>query len=557
MIVSGSAPKRIVWTERTLVEQLAVTVAAHGERTATIDGESRRTWSELQARSRQIARGLLAASLRRGDHIGLFLPNCADFLSLWLAAAHVGAVAVPFNTRYGAFELEHILHDSDVRFLFLVDGFLSVDATELFDTVDPLSRPEEFPKLEQIYSLSGTSRWPTLDALIDLGSSISEESLDRAVAEVEPTDPTIVVYTSGSTGKAKGVVHSHNALRNECAIAEWLAVDEESVILGHMPFFHVAGGLSALLPPVLTGASIVFVDHWDPTTALELIERHRISAFGGIATHYIDLVSHPDLANYDLSSLRTGWMGGSMNPRELIESVQKSLPCKVFPVYGMTETTSATTYPRWDDPPEIFLSGKGFPISDFELKVVDVDTGEELDADQSGEVCVRGHLLMLGYYKLPEATAAVIDAEEWFHTGDVGRLDPSGHLAIVGRSKDMFIVGGNNVFPAEIEAALVAFSEVQHAQVVSIPDERLGEVGFAFIQPRSTSTPSEAELVEWSKQRLAGFKVPRHWDFVEDWPRLDNGKIDRIALQQRAVDSLDLDELAERRLLRDDGSGGR
>jgi fatty-acyl-CoA synthase len=557
MIVSGEAPERVVWQERTLSALLDLTAAAHGARTATIDGDERMTWGELRERVIAIAKGMLAVGLRPGDHVGLFLPNCAEFLILWLAAARIGAVTIPFNTRYGRFELEHVLRDSDARAIFLRDGFLNIDAAGLLAEIDPLSRPDEFPRLRHIRSIGAEGRWPSLDALAEEGAKVAREEVDSMARSVSPGDTAIIVYTSGSTGAPKGVMHSHNVLRNECAIAEWLAVDESSVILGHMPFFHVAGGFSALLPALLTGASVVFVDHWDPSAALRLIEERRISIFGGIATHYLDLVEHPGLADADLSSLKTGWMGGALNPRELIEAVHERLPLKVFPVYGMTETTSVTTYPRWHDPFEVYLAGQGVPISDFELKTIDVETGAELGPGESGEVCVRGHLVMQGYYKQPTATAEALDAEGWFHTGDVGRLAESGHLAIVGRTKDMFIVGGNNVYPAEIETTLLAFPEVTRAQVVAVPDERLGEVGFAFVQASEGEAPTEAALTEWARGRLAAYKVPRHWAFIDDWPLLENGKVDRLALQARAIEQLDLDELAERRLLKEPGTGGR
>ena len=554
MILKGLAPRRQIWQEGTLVEQLDETAEHHGDRIAFIDEGRTTTWAQMRDRSRAIARGMLAIGLARGDHVALWLPNRMDFLAIWLAAAHIGAVAIPINTRYREREFEHVLKHSDARLLFMVERFLSVDCAGILSAVAPLSRPDDFPRLERVFSLEDDTAESSVETLLALGNSVSDSDVDAAARDVRPVDTTTIIYTSGSTGVPKGVMHNHNVLRNECAITEWLDIDESSRILGHMPFFHVAGGLSALLPALITGAAVVLMDHWDPARALELIAEQKVTVFGGIATHFIDIVNYPRLTEHDISSLRTGWIGGSMNPRELMEAIQSRLRFRVFPAYGMTETTSVTTYPRWDDPLEVYLAGKGVPVSDFEVMVCDVEGGDELGPNDSGEVCVRGHPVMQGYYKMPDATAAAIDGDGWFHSGDIGRFDDAGYLSIVGRRKDMYIVGGNNVYPAEVEAVLVASNDVIHAQVVAVPDERLGEVGYAFVElvPGASLTTNSA--IAFCRLRLADFKVPRHCAFVAQWPRLDNGKIDRPSLQARAIEALGLAELASRRLLRDDGS---
>ena len=280
------------------------------------------------------------------------------------------------------------------------------------------------------------------------------------------------------------------------------------------------------------------MDHWDRTRALELIDREGITSFSGIPTHFIDLLTHPDRDSYDTSTLYSGWIGGASNPREVLEGAVKTLGVrKLYPVYGMTETTSVTTFPRPEDPLEVVFTGKGVPVSDFELKIVDTKSGTDLDAGVEGEVCVRGHCVMQGYYKNPEATAAVIDDDGWFHTGDLGVFDEAGYLAITGRKSDMFIVGGSNAYPAEIEAALSAHPGIVQAYVVGVPDGRLGEVGFAFVQ-RDGDGLDEAAVKAFAKARLADFKVPRHVTFVDAWPLTSTGKIERFRLKEMALQSV-------------------
>jgi fatty-acyl-CoA synthase len=348
-------------------------------------------------------------------------------------------------------------------------------------------------------------------------------------------DPSIIVYTSGTTGHPKGAVHSHRILRNECSITEVMDVGPESRILNHLPWFHVGGGFTGVLPPLITGAAMVVMDVWEPGAALELIEREGVTVFSGIPTHFIDVLNHPSLPDRDVSSLRNGWIGGANNPPEVIQAVIDRLGMQgIQPVYGMTETTSVTTLARLDDPREVVVSGRGRPVSDFEVMVADTDTRAPLPAGREGEVCVRGHLVMQGYYRKPEATAAVMDDDGWFHTGDLGVLDEDGYLSITGRKSDMFIVGGANAYPAEIEIALSEHPAVKQAYVVGVPHPRLGEVGFAFVERRGEV--SEDEVKAFCKGRLADYKVPRFVHFVDEWPLTATGKIQRFRLKEQAAE---------------------
>jgi len=525
MIVKGTAGTRFPYTPTTIHAVLDRTAAAHPDADAIVFEDARLTWAETRERSRAVARALLAADVRPGDHVAVWLPNRPDWLLLWFACSMVGAVVVPVNTRYKTDEAGYIIGQSGSRLLFCLAEFAGIDYLAALDGLP------ELPSLRETVVLDRD--W---DAFLARGAATEDGELDAVAGARTEADPTIIVYTSGTTGHPKGAVHTHRILRNEHSIAEALDHDERSRVMNHMPFFHVAGGFTGILPPLITGGAMVLMDRWDPTRAYELIEQERVTVFSGIPTHFIDMLGHPDRERYDVSSLRTGWIGGANNPPEVIRGAIERLGMRgLLPVYGMTETTSITCIPRLDDPVDLVCAGKGFPVSDIEVKVVDVETGAELDAGQEGEVCQRGHLLMEGYHEDPEATAAAIDHEGWFHTGDLGVLDEQGYLEITGRKSDMFIVGGSNAYPAEIESVLAGHSDVHQAYVVGAPDARLGEVGHAFVERRSGATVSADELQAFCKERLADFKVPRTVEFVTSWPMTATGKIQRYRLREQAA----------------------
>jgi fatty-acyl-CoA synthase len=542
VVIRGTAGERYPWAPITIAGQLERTAKVHGERLALIFGDRRLTWAEAREASRDLARAMLAAGVGRGDHIAVWLPNYPEWVLLWFASAYVGAVVVPINTRYKAEEVGYIVVQCDARLLVMTDEFVGIDYLRMLARLCPrlaADRPPneiDFPELRQVTIIGRAPEGaqPFADFLA-AGAAISDADLDSAAAAVDPEDATIIVYTSGTTGHPKGAVHSHRVLRNEYSISEAMAIGPESRVMNHMPFFHVAGAFTGILPPLITGGAMVLMDRWDPTAAFELIEREGVTVMSGIPTHFIDLLNHPRLEEYDTSTLRAGWIGGANNPPEVIDGAIERLGLEgLLPVYGMTETTSITTIPRLDDPRELIVAGRGRPVSDFELKIVDPDTREELPAGREGEVCVRGHLVMQGYYRKPEATAAVIDDDGWFHSGDLGVLDDAGYLSITGRSSDLFIVGGANAYPAEIEIAVCEHPAVTQAYVVGVPHQRLGEVGFAFVQRRSSV--SEDEITAFCRMRLADYKVPRFVHFVDDWPLTATGKIQRFRLREMACE---------------------
>jgi fatty-acyl-CoA synthase len=541
MVVTGTSGDRYPWEPITIAQLLERTAVAHAERDALVGDGRRVSWAQARDESRALAKGLIAAGIGHGDHIALWMPNQIEWVQLWFASAYVGAVLVTINTRYKTEEVRYILGQSDARLLIMVREFVGIDYVGMLSRLcpalggAPVPNADEFPELGRVVLLGdpATPGTQPFAEFVAAGASVSDAELDAAAAAVNYDDPTIIVYTSGTTGHPKGAVHSHRILRNEHSISEAMDIGPESRVMNHMPFFHVAGGFTGILPPLITGGAMLLMDRWDPGAALELIEQERASVMGGIPTHFIDLINHPDRDRYDTSTLRTGWIGGANNPPEVIDGAIARLGLDgLLPVYGMTETTSITTISGLDDPREVVLAGKGRPVSDFELKVVDPDTSEELPAGAEGEVWVRGHLVMQGYYRNEQATAAVLDADGWFHTGDLGVLDEAGYLSITGRSSDMFIVGGSNAYPAEIEIALAEHPAIKQAYVVGVPHERLGEVGFAFVEPIAGSPLDQQEVVAFCRERLADYKVPRFVELVTDWPLTATGKIERFRLSE-------------------------
>lgn len=543
MVVRGVAGDRYRWEPVTIAQLLERTAATHGDRDALVDGDRRCSWRQTREQTRALAKGLIAAGIGHGDHVALWMPNRIEWVQLWFATAYVGAVLVTVNTRYKTEEVRYILAQSDARLLIMTSDFVGIDYIAMLSRLcpelgsAPKPNADEFPELQRVVVL-GDRTSPGAEpfsAFAAAGGSITDDQLDAAAIAVDYDDPSIIVYTSGTTGHPKGAVHSHRILRNEHSISEAMDIGPESRVMNHMPWFHVAGGFTGILPPLICGGAMLVMERWDPTAALKLIERERATVMSGIPTHFIDLINHPDRERYDISSLRTGWIGGANNPPEVIDGAINLLGLEgLLPVYGMTETTSITTIPSRDDPREVVLAAKGRPVSDFEVMIADPDTGDEQPAGVEGEVWVRGHLVMQGYYRNERATAEVLDQDGWFHTGDLGVLDADGYLSITGRRSDMFIVGGSNAYPAEIEIALTEYRSIKQAYVVGVPHARLGEVGFAFVEPTAGSELDQAQVIAFCRGRLADYKVPRFVEFVSEWPMTATGKIERFRLSQLA-----------------------
>jgi len=531
------------WSTLTIGEALRGTARRFPDRAALVGMGTTVSFAELDRAADEVAHGLRALGVARGDQVALWLTNCPEWVVCWMACTRLGAVLVPINTRFKPDEVEYILGQSDARVLIAMDRYWDIDYLGMIRAMVPelaAATPgsltsARFPELRAVV-LWGELESPGTTHLAALRrTGAARMAAGDTLAPVDADDPVIIVYTSGTTGHPKGAMHGHIVLRNAANIARVMHIEPGDVLLGHMPLYHVAGAFTACIPTVLLGCTLVTMPQWSPDEALEIIERERVTIFGGIPTHFIDCLDAIRRRPRDVSCLKSAWIGGAPVTPDVAMASKSELGLRALQaVYGMTETTAATVFSEFDAPLEVLCDNKGRPIGDFEVIVADPIQGHPLPVGAVGEVRVRGHIVMKGYYRNPKATAEVITADGWFRTGDLGVFDEAGYLKITGRLKEMFIVGGSNAYPAEIERLLQGIGEVKQAVVVGVPHHRLGEVGYAFVQLHEGATLSAEALVALARPMMADYKVPRHVSFVDEFPRTTTGKIQRFVLQKQA-----------------------
>jgi fatty-acyl-CoA synthase len=518
------------------------------DRPFVVDGDRRLTFAETDERVDTLASALLARGVGHGDPVALWLPNGVEWLLVALATFRIGGVLVPLNTRYKPTEAEQVLRASRAKVLVLTDHRWNIDfygaaceiVPELGGSTPGALASAALPHLRHVVAAAASSRLPGTTALDELLAEPADlDAVRTAEAAVRTDDTALVVYTSGTTGLPKGAMHSHVLIRNVRNIAREMHIEDGDGVLGHMPLYHIAGFCTAFVPSLLQACTYYSVPHWEPDAAAALIEAERVAIFGGIPTHFIDLADSLERTPRDTSCLKSAWIGGAnVSPAVAARAKEVLQLDALIAVYGMTETTSTTVMSKFEDPIELVCENKGLPVGDFEVAVFDPETGLARSQGQTGEVRVRGHIVTQGYYHAPEATAAAITEDGWFKTGDLGVFDDRGYLKIVGRLKDMFIVGGTNAYPAEIEKQLEALPGVRQAVVVGVPHERLGEVGYAFVQSTDATTPSADDLLAACKKTLADYKVPRYVEFVDTFPMTSTGKLERHRLAAQATASV-------------------
>ncbi|MCU1667140.1 MAG: AMP-binding protein [Blastococcus sp.] len=518
------------------------------DRPFVVDGDRRLTFAEADARVDVLASALLARGVGHGDPVALWLPNGVEWLLVALASFRIGAVLVPLNTRYKRAEAEQVLRASRATVLVLTDHRWNVDyygaaceiVPELGGSTPGALDSAALPHLRHVVAAAAAGPLPGTTALDDLLAEPADlDAVSAAEAAVRTDDTVLVVYTSGTTGLPKGAMHSHVLIRNVRNIAREMHIEDGDRVLGHMPLYHIAGFCTAFVPALLQACTYYSAPQWEPDAAAALIEAERVSIFGGIPTHFIDLADSLERTPRDTSCLKSAWIGGAnVSPAVAARAKEVLQLDALIAVYGMTETTSTTVMSKFEDPIELVCENKGLPVGDFEVAVFDPETGLARPQGQTGEVRVRGHIVTQGYYHAPEATAAAITEDGWFKTGDLGVFDERGYLKIVGRLKDMFIVGGTNAYPAEIEKHLEALPGVRQAVVVGVPHARLGEVGYAFVQSTDDTAPSTDDLLAACKKTLADYKVPRYVEFVDTFPMTSTGKLERHRLAAQAAASV-------------------
>jgi len=515
---------------RTIPEAVVRAADLFGDDEALVDGTMRLSFRDLAARVDGAARALVASGIERGDRVALWAPNSADWAIISFAVYAAGAVLVPLNTRYRGEEAGHVLRTSRARLLFGTTDLLGSDLVALLDGVPGLEALEETVVLEGPTRPGCTS----LSGFLDRGSETQGPEVDRRRADLDEDDASDIVFTSGTTGKPKGAVLGHGAsVRTYLAWSELVGLRRGDRYLVVYPFFHTAGLKSGLLACVLRGATIVPHAVFDVAEVMARVVAEQITMLPGPPTVFQSILNHPDFASFDLSSLRLSVTGAATVPVEVIRRMRDELRFEtVVTGYGLTETTGTVSMCRHDDAPEVIATTVGRPLPGVSVRIVD-DEGGPVPAGEPGEILVRGFNVMKEYFEDAKATEEAIDPDGWLRTGDIGILGRGGNLRITDRKKDMYIVGGFNAYPAEIEGIIVTHPQVGQVAVVGVPDERLGEVGVAFVVPRPGLAIGPDELIAWCREHMANFKVPRAVHVVDALPTNPTGKVMKFELRDR------------------------
>jgi len=507
-------------TADTLPGVLRQAAERYGDHLAVVDGDARISFARLLELVRDTARGYAGMGLEAGGRVAVWAPNTWRWEVAALAVSYAGGVLVPLNTRYTGHEVVDVLARVDARIVVVADGFLDRSQVEELAA----AAAEAGVELPTVVRLSEASD-AVLEADVVSTASISVDVEARADV-VSPDDVADILFTSGTTGRSKGACSAH---RQTVAVARsWGEMGEVSDTDRYLvvnPFFHSFGYKAGIVVSLLTGATVVPMAVFDTTRMMQLVEAHRITVLPGAPAIYQALLEAPDRAEHDLSSLRFAVTGAAVVPVALVERMQSELSFElVLTAFGMTECVVATMCRR-GDPPELVADSCGRAVSGVEARVAKPGSNDALPPGEEGEVLFRGDVVMLGYLDDPDATAEAIDADGWLHTGDIGRLDDAGYLKITDRLKDVFFVGGFNVYPAEVEQVLARLDGVVESAVIGVPDERLGEVGKAYVVRRQGAALEADDVVAYLKERVANFKVPREVEFVDALPRNLAGKI--------------------------------
>jgi acyl-CoA synthetase (AMP-forming)/AMP-acid ligase II len=510
---------------------VAAAVARYGPRPAIEDGDVRLTFEELGAAARRASRAFLAEGIARGDRVAIWAPNVAEWVVAAIGAQSIGAVLVPISTRNKGAETAYALHKSGARVLCTVAGFLGTDYVGMLAGHD-------LPALERIVMLRGEA--PGAMAWGDFlaaGERIADAAAAARADAVAPDDLADMLFTSGTTGRPKGVLCGHAQNLQVFEVwSGWVGLREGDRYLVVSPFFHSFGYKAGWLSSVMRGATILPHPVFEAEAVLERIERERITVLPGPPTIYQSLLAVPDFREYDLASLRLAVTGAAAVPVELVHRMRDDLGFEtVLTAYGLTESTGVVTVCDPDDDAETIANTSGKAIPGIEVRCVDPD-GKEVPRGEPGEIWVRGYNVMRGYFDAEEQTREAIDAEGWLHTGDVGVMDERGYLRITDRIKDMFIVGGFNCYPAEIENLMFANEAIAQVAVIGVPDARMGEVGMAFVVPAPGHAPTADSLKTWCRDAMANYKVPREIAIVPALPVNPAGKVDKVELRRRAAE---------------------
>jgi fatty-acyl-CoA synthase len=514
------------------------------------DRDLRYTYREFKEVVERCARSLMALGIEKGDHVAVWGQNVPEWVTLQFATGKAGAVLVTINPAYKSHELKYVLEQSDSAALFLTEGVRDVDFLQILQGAVPeLAQAEggglsseELPFLKSVVLMGGDppEGLPVMgfDEFLERASEVSPEELEERQDSLDADEVINMQYTSGTTGFPKGVQLTHtNIVKNAFYIGECMELGPEDRVCIPVPFFHCFGCVLGTLNTVTHEGTMVPVESFDAEKVLQSVHQERCTALLGVPTMFIAELEHPDFEQYDTSNLRTGIMAGSTCPMEVMKQVVDVMGASEITIaYGQTESSPVITQTRTDDPLELRVSSVGRKLPDVEVRIVSVETGEDCEPGEQGELWTRGYHVMRGYYKMDDKTREVIDDEGWLHTGDLAVMDEDGYVKITGRAKDMIIRGGENVYPREIEEFLYTHPEVSDVQVYGVPDERYGEQVAAAVKKKPDADLTEEDVKEYCRENIAYYKVPEYVDFVDDYPMTASGKIQKYRLREAAVE---------------------
>jgi fatty-acyl-CoA synthase len=528
------------WTPKTLYDLVRERAETRDDAEALVTPTARLTFREQHRAVRRAAKAMHALGVGRGDFVGILMGNNETWVTLFYAAAMIGAVTVPVNTRFKSAELAFCLAQADVKALFIADRFLNIDFLSFLRAVEPAvdrALPGEALPLLRHVIVAGQDiprAGRSFDDFLALGSDVSDAALDALAKEVRPNDLLLIQFTSGTTAYPKAVMLTHdNMLRNAWAVGLRLGIRPDDRYFNCRPFFHVAGTTLSLLVSLIAGACLVTLPTFEAGAALGMLADERCTLTSGNDTLFQLMLGHPSFDPARLH-LRGGW--AAAGPETIRNIMEKMGARDLCVAYGLSEASPNVVLNDFNDPVELRIAGLAKPHDGVEVRITQRETGAVLPAGETGEIEVRGWNVMRGYYKNPEETAKTFTPDGWLRTGDVGVLTADGRLRMVGRTKDVFRVGGENVAPAEVEEVLLAHPAVATAQVVGVPDARLGEVGAAFFTLKADAT--EAELIEFLKRQCANFRVPRYLAIVENFDAIGmtaSGKVQKNKLREHAI----------------------
>jgi len=527
-----SGPSEVPLIGRTIGDDLVRTVERLSDHEALVDVPAQQRWTyrELNTAVDRVASALLRDGLAKGDRVGIWSPNCAEWVFVQYATAKIGAVLVNINPAYRSHELQYVLNQSSIRMLIAAPSFKTSDYAAMIEEVRG-----ECPALDEVVLL-GSDRWEAIAAC-----PVDAPALEDRAATLSFDDPINIQYTSGTTGFPKGATLSHhNILNNGFFVGRLLDYTEKDRVCVPVPFYHCFGMVMGNLGATSNGATVVIpAPAFDPAATLRAVQDERCTSLYGVPTMFIAELGLADFAGFDLSSLRTGIMAGAPCPVEVMKRVVAEMNMsEVTIMYGMTETSPVSTMTRRGDDLDRRVSTVGTVMPHVEVQIVDPASGLTVPRGTPGELCTRGYSVMLGYWDEPEQTADAIDGAGWMHTGDLATMDPEGYVAIVGRIKDMVIRGGENIYPREVEEFLYGHPAIDDVQVIGVPDDTYGEELMAWVRLKPNASLTVEELRAFCDGKLAHYKIPRYLHLTDEFPMTVTGKIRKVEMRERSVELL-------------------